>query len=40
MAVALLTGDTAAQESIRADFSDLQKAYKEAMEDVQNSEAL
>lgn len=40
MAVALLTGDTAAQESIRADFSDLQKAYKEVMEDVQNSEAL
>lgn len=40
MAVALLTGDTAAQESIRADFSDLQKAYKEAMDDVQSTEAL
>lgn len=34
MAVALLTGDTEAQESIRADFKDLQKAYKEAMENV------
>lgn len=40
MAVALLTGDTEAQESIRADFKDLQAQYKEAMEDVQNSEAL
>jgi hypothetical protein len=40
VAVALLTGDTAAQESIRADFSDLQKAYKEAVENVQNSETL
>lgn len=40
MAVALLTGDAEAQESIRADFSDLQKAYKEAMDNVQNSEAL
>lgn len=34
MAVALLTGDTAAQESIRADFKDLQAQYKEAMENV------
>lgn len=34
MAVALLTGDTEAQESIRADFADLQKAYKEAVENV------
>lgn len=34
MAVALLTGDTDAQESIRADFADLQKAYKEAVENV------
>ncbi|WP_337928703.1 hypothetical protein [Acidaminococcus timonensis] len=34
MAVALLTGDTDAQESIRADFKDLQKAYKEAVENV------
>ena len=34
MAVALLTGDTAAQESIRADFADLQKAYKEAIGNV------
>lgn len=40
MAVALLTGDTAAQESIRADFADLQKAYKEAMDNVQNPETL
>lgn len=40
MAVALLTGDTDAQESIRADFSDLQKAYKEAMDNVQNPETL
>lgn len=37
MAVALLTGDTDAQESIRADFKDLQAQYKEAMNDVQNS---
>lgn len=34
MAVALLTGDTAAQESIREDFKDLQAQYKEAMENV------
>lgn len=34
MAVALLTGDTAAQESIRADFKDLQAQYKEAIENV------
>ena len=34
MAVALLTGETEAQESIRADFKDLQKAYKEAVENV------
>lgn len=34
MAVALLTGDAAAQESIRADFADLQAQYKEAMENV------
>ena len=34
MNVALLTGDTAAQESIRADFADLQQAYKEAVENV------
>lgn len=34
MAVALLTGDTVAQESIRADFADLQKAYKEAVDNV------
>lgn len=34
MAVALLTGDTAAQESIRADFADLQAQYKEAVENV------
>lgn len=34
MAVALLTGDTAAQESIRADFKDLQAQYKEAVENV------
>lgn len=40
MAVALLSGDTAAQESIRGDFSDLQKAFKEAMDDVQDSETL
>lgn len=40
MSVALLTGDTAAQASIRADFSDLQKAYKEAVENVQGSETL
>lgn len=40
MAVALLTGDTAALDSVRADFSDLQKAYKEAVENVQNSETL
>ena len=40
MAVALLTGDIEAQESIRADFAELQKAYKEAMDNVQGSEAL
>ena len=40
MAVALLNGDTAAQESIRSDFKDLQAQYKEAMENVQGSEAL
>lgn len=40
MAVALLTGDTDAQASIRADFADLQAQYKEAMENVQSSEAL
>lgn len=40
MAVALLTGDTEAQESIRADFKDLQAQYKEAVENVQDSEAL
>lgn len=34
MAVALLTGDTDAQESIRSDFKDLQKQYKEAVENV------
>lgn len=34
MAVALLTGDTDAQASIRADFADLQAQYKEAMENV------
>lgn len=34
MAVALLSGDTDAQESIRADFADLQKQYKEAVENV------
>ena len=34
MAIALLTGDTATQESIRADFKDLQAAYKEAIENV------
>lgn len=34
MNVALLTGDTAAQESIRADFKDLQEQYKEAVADV------
>ena len=34
MAVAILTGDTDAQESIRADFKDLQAAYKEAVENV------
>lgn len=34
MAVALLTGDTDAQESIRSDFKDLQAQYKEAMENV------
>lgn len=34
MTVALLTGDTEAQESIRADFKDLQAQYKEAMENV------
>lgn len=34
MAVALLTGDTDAQASIRADFADLQQAYKEAVENV------
>lgn len=34
MAVALLTGDTDAQESIRADFKDLQEQYKEAVENV------
>ena len=34
MAVALLTGDTEAQESIRADFKDLQAQYKEAVENV------
>lgn len=34
MAVALLTGDTEAQESIRSDFKDLQAQYKEAMENV------
>ena len=34
MAVALLTGDTDAQESIRTDFADLQKQYKEAVENV------
>lgn len=34
MAVALLTGDTDAQESIRADFKDLQAQYKEAVENV------
>ena len=40
MAVALLNGDTEAQESIRADFKDLQAQYKEAMDDVQSTEAL
>lgn len=40
MAVALLTGDTDAQESIRADFKDLQAQYKEAMENVQAPETL
>lgn len=40
MTVSLLTGDTDAQESIRADFKDLQAQYKEAMENVQGSEAL
>lgn len=40
MAVALLTGDTEAQESIRADFKDLQAQYKEAMENVQAPETL
>lgn len=34
MAVALLTGDTDAQASIRAYFADLQQAYKEAVENV------
>ena len=34
MNVALLTGDTAVQESIRADFKDLQEQYKEAVADV------
>lgn len=34
MSVALLTGDTDAQASIRADFADLQQAYKEAVENV------
>ena len=34
MAVALLTGDTDAQASIRADFADSQAQYKEAMENV------
>lgn len=34
MAVALLTGDTDAQESIRSDFKELQAQYKEAVEDV------
>lgn len=34
MAVALLTGDTAAQDSIRADFADLQTQYKEAYDNV------
>ena len=34
MTVALLTGDTDAQESIRADFKDLQEQYKEAVENV------
>lgn len=34
MAVAILTGDTDAQESIRADFKDLQEQYKEAVENV------
>ena len=34
MAVALLTGDTDAQESIRSDFKDLQEQYKEAVENV------
>lgn len=40
MAVALLTGDTKAQESIRTDFKDLQAQYKEAMDNVQGSETL
>lgn len=34
MTVALLTGDTAARESIRADFKDLQAQYKEAIGNV------
>ena len=34
MAVALLTGDTDAQESIRSDFKDLQAQYKEAIANV------
>ena len=34
MAVALLTGDAEAQESIRSDFKDLQEQYKEAVENV------
>ena len=34
MAVALLSGDTTAQESIRSDFKDLQEQYKEAVENV------
>ena len=34
MASALLTGDTAAQDSIRADFADLQTQYKEAYDNV------
>ncbi len=34
MAVAILSGDTEAQESIRSDFKDLQTQYKEALANV------
>lgn len=40
MAVALLSGDATAQESIRSDFKDLQEQYKGALENVQDSKTV